>query len=78
MTDLPPRFSRKLKKADKYLEANAMKQSTDAVIMEEDEEEVAAAAATSRGVGELYGVTRSGVVTDREKEKSKTKENTVL
>lgn len=42
MTDLPPRFSRKLKKAEKYLEMNAVQKNTSvsAIIKEEDEEEV--------------------------------------
>ena len=42
MTDLPPRFSRKLKKAEKYLEMNATQKNTSvsAIIKEEDEEEV--------------------------------------
>lgn len=70
MTELPPRFSRKLKKAEKYLELNMMHDSIAATgrIEEEDEESVATMKEEKRS-------SVSPRPTERNKEKAKLKEH---
>lgn len=72
MTELPPRFSRKLKKAEKYLELNTMR-ATNAMtgrIEEEDEESLALARDEKR-------LSLSPRPPERDKEKAKSKEHQV-
>lgn len=71
MTELPPRFSRKLKKAEKYLELNTMHNAVTVTgrIEEEDEESVTATRE------EKHHLAVSPRPPEREKEKAKLKEH---
>lgn len=73
MTELPPRFSRKLKKAEKYLELNTMRGANSTMtgrIEEEDEESLALARDDKR-------LSLSPRPPERDKEKAKSKEHQV-